>query len=336
MSPTPGKNYITRRSYRDFDEYTEAFTGNQQDVYVEQLGRGKFKADLVSLSVGPFLINHIKMNRSLLIGGQMSEGVVNFGFPVAMKSGGSWMCKPLGLDTVQSYAPGREYEAITPAGFETITCSVSRSNFEIASDYEEHAGSAFNPDMNTKINCGREVKGDLISGFIRLFSQIQKNPDSLDQRSCLSECCEDISELLCQIDLAKNDSANAFRGRARSAVVARVVEYLDSMEGEPVSVQELRQRSNTSRSTLERAFKEQCGMAPKAYLMARRLNGARNMLKTTDPRSCKISDVAGRWGFWHMSQFAADYRRQFGELPSETLTRALGARFVQGQKAILL
>jgi len=29
--------------------------------------------------------------------------------------------------------------------------------------------------------------------------------------------------------------------------------------------------------------------------------------------------VANAWGFWHMGQFARDYRRLFGELPSDTL-----------------
>jgi AraC family transcriptional regulator, ethanolamine operon transcriptional activator len=38
-----------------------------------------------------------------------------------------------------------------------------------------------------------------------------------------------------------------------------------------------------------------------------------------------IGDIANTWGFWHMGQFAADYRRQFGELPSETLAHALPA-----------
>jgi hypothetical protein len=32
--------------------------------------------------------------------------------------------------------------------------------------------------------------------------------------------------------------------------------------------------------------------------------------------------VALRKGYWHMSQFAADYRRLFGELPSSTLHRS--------------
>jgi len=50
------------------------------------------------------------------------------------------------------------------------------------------------------------------------------------------------------------------------------------------------------------------------------MNGVRRDLQRADP-SEKIADVANRWGFWHMGQFAADYRRQFGELPSETLKR---------------
>ena len=35
----------------------------------------------------------------------------------------------------------------------------------------------------------------------------------------------------------------------------------------------------------------------------------------------RITDVANNWDFWHMGQFAADYRKLFGELPSETLAR---------------
>ena len=33
----------------------------------------------------------------------------------------------------------------------------------------------------------------------------------------------------------------------------------------------------------------------------------------------KILNIANDWGFWHMGQFAADYKSLFGELPSETL-----------------
>jgi AraC family ethanolamine operon transcriptional activator len=32
-----------------------------------------------------------------------------------------------------------------------------------------------------------------------------------------------------------------------------------------------------------------------------------------------VQDVAAAWGFWHMGQFSADYRRLFCEHPSEAL-----------------
>jgi len=35
----------------------------------------------------------------------------------------------------------------------------------------------------------------------------------------------------------------------------------------------------------------------------------------------KFTDVAIRWRFWHMGQFAKDYKLMFGELLSKTLSQ---------------
>jgi AraC-like DNA-binding protein len=51
------------------------------------------------------------------------------------------------------------------------------------------------------------------------------------------------------------------------------------------------------------------------------LNGVHRDLKNADSAPTKITDVAIYWGFWHISQFAIDYQRFFGELPSQTMNR---------------
>jgi len=51
-----------------------------------------------------------------------------------------------------------------------------------------------------------------------------------------------------------------------------------------------------------------------------RLNGVRRQLGRVAP-DIPITDVANSWGYWHMGQFAADYRKHFGELPSVTRQR---------------
>ena len=77
----------------------------------------------------------------------------------------------------------------------------------------------------------------------------------------------------------------------------------------------------SSDTVVNYAFRDRLGVTPKQYLQATRLHRVRHaILDAARPRP--ISEIAARWGFWHMGQFAADYRRQFGELPSETLRRA--------------
>lgn len=60
-------------------------------------------------------------------------------------------------------------------------------------------------------------------------------------------------------------------------------------------------------------------MGPMAYIKLHRLHGIRRELLTADPRAVTIGGLALRWGFLNAGHFARDYRRLFGELPSQTL-----------------
>jgi AraC family ethanolamine operon transcriptional activator len=79
--------------------------------------------------------------------------------------------------------------------------------------------------------------------------------------------------------------------------------------------------SEVSERTLELAFKQRYGVSPLAFLNAIRLNTVYSILKKSVPEETKIGQIANKNGFWHMGKFAADYKKQFGELPSETLKK---------------
>lgn len=96
---------------------------------------------------------------------------------------------------------------------------------------------------------------------------------------------------------------------------------LDSLD-RPWTVHELCTELHVSERTLRYGFQERFGMGPAAYLKAHRLNGARRQLKASIAKQVTVTDVAIQWGFWHMGQFAKDYKKMFGELPSETLGRS--------------
>ena len=95
----------------------------------------------------------------------------------------------------------------------------------------------------------------------------------------------------------------------------------------PVAVPELCAQLRVSRRMLQYCFQEFYGMTPVAYLRAIRLNGVRRALREgARVKAVSVQDVAAAWGFWHLSQFSADYRKLFGERPSDTLRDAIGVR----------
>jgi AraC family transcriptional regulator, ethanolamine operon transcriptional activator len=88
-------------------------------------------------------------------------------------------------------------------------------------------------------------------------------------------------------------------------------------------VADLAQRVDASERAFRNAFAEYYGMAPHRYFTLRRLNHARQLLRESTPTELTIQQVAAEVGFWDFGRFASKYRRTFGELPSETLSRRL-------------
>jgi len=87
---------------------------------------------------------------------------------------------------------------------------------------------------------------------------------------------------------------------------------------EPLSILEVCCRVGTSRRKLNYCFQDVLGTTPIKYLRSLRLNSVRRAIRQAAP-GVTIQDIASHWGFWHLSQFAQDYKHLFGELPSDTL-----------------
>ncbi len=109
--------------------------------------------------------------------------------------------------------------------------------------------------------------------------------------------------------------------RKREFALMRAEAHIERAACENLSVRDICRAAQVSQRTLEYAFVERFGMTPQRFLLVFRLNVARQQLRAADPTNERVADIANRCGFWHMGQFAADYRRQFGELPSQGLQR---------------
>ena len=109
--------------------------------------------------------------------------------------------------------------------------------------------------------------------------------------------------------------------KLKDAAFIQAVAYIEKHAGDPLTVRGLVRSTGVSERTLEYVFRERLGLSPKAYIRTYRLNRVRRDLIKSSQFAVKIADIANSWGFWHMGQFAKDYRKFFGELPSETLNK---------------
>ncbi|WP_024850361.1 helix-turn-helix domain-containing protein [Hydrogenovibrio kuenenii] len=75
-----------------------------------------------------------------------------------------------------------------------------------------------------------------------------------------------------------------------------------------------------SERTLQYAFHAYVDMPPNAYLRLCRLNRVQAILRASAPSSVTVTEVAMRFGFFHLGRFALDYRQLFNETPSQTLS----------------
>lgn len=107
----------------------------------------------------------------------------------------------------------------------------------------------------------------------------------------------------------------------RQAYVARALDYIDAHCGDEIGIANIVEATGVSARTLQYGFIEQLGVGPMTHLRNVRLERIHAALKAAQPGSHSVGDLAAGWGFYNGSAFARAYRKQFGELPSQTLAR---------------
>lgn len=105
--------------------------------------------------------------------------------------------------------------------------------------------------------------------------------------------------------------------------VRKVEQYILAHADQQITLEQLVEVANVSARALFDGFRRFRGTSPMAYLKSVRMERAREDLKS-GANGDTVTEIACRWGFFQFGRFAAQYKRAFGELPSETLRLARG------------
>lgn len=252
----------------------------------------------------------IQMNRRVCQRGVSPSAGVTFGLPLHPTLS-SWRGKPLETNGLLNFGSGREFECVSNAEFNAFTISLSQRFLETLC---RQSGMPFPAEVEEPALVPVHRRAEDLQEVMALCRRLLTEPISPFGPMEKEELGLLVLNLACDTEALQDRSRAAERARA----VRIALELIHTQASdEELTIGGLCSAAGVSWRTLDRGFHETFGVGPKAYLNRLRLNRVRAELLRVR-KSRKIVDVANDWGFWHMGQFAKDYRRMFGELPSST------------------
>ncbi|HBN8234864.1 TPA: AraC family transcriptional regulator [Pseudomonas aeruginosa] len=161
-----------------------------------------------------------------------------------------------------------------------------------------------------------------LEGFVGLLALVCREAEAGERLARVDSHFEQIlgSKLL---TLLKTNVSREDPGDARG-VFARIDAYIRRHLQDDIEVAALAGQAHMSPRALYALFERQCGESPLQYIRRLRLERIRACLADPDCAVRNVTALALDFGFAHLGRFAEQYRRQFGELPSETLRRRAG------------
>lgn len=303
------------------DADTHAGSLDQWQQNYDQISAGRFHGVVREVSLGDMHLFRETTNQAVLQRGRtLSSGGI-FGVPVGMNADGFYCDQILGMNGVLTVGQSQDFELRTPRCFDVVGIAVNADCYRAI---VEPTSMAAAPEWKARprvLPCNARIK-ELRTLLVDIFDALDLDAQRLQTPQTQKIVRSAIIGHLQASVVAESDEPGALPNSAtRRKVVERAREYALGNLHDPVTIGELCEHIGVSRRTLQYCFQEVIGTNPVDFLRAIRLNNVRRELRAARQGAVRIADIAARWGFWHLSHFAHDYRAMFGELPSDTLSK---------------
>jgi AraC family ethanolamine operon transcriptional activator len=305
--------------FSDMDEFSQAT--HDWDLGFRQLTPGSLEASLSVIIQPPAHIMRSRFNQRFHQLGSTPPGMRTFGILEQGIGGVHWYGRDITDSTLLSFHPTSGFEALSQADFHCYTLSFTEAQLARIS---EALGFPEIDDLlnqhETAHTCGNKVLTDIRDKLRNIFDAVESNPAIARTSGLQNEIEHEIPALLLSTLSLSASEIRRPSMLTRRRTLEKAINFIDEQAEISPTIEELCRAVGVSWRTLDYAFKERFEISPKKYLMAVRMNAVRKELRSMESRST-VTSIANRWGFWHMSQFAKEYRKFFGESPSETLNR---------------
>jgi len=313
--PAPG--LLVKQNFRDIELLSRAVGW---DLDFRQIDPGPLDARALLFGHTDIAVLRIEFNRSFHQIGSPPEGFVTFGLP-DMESG---VLRWSGVETppgvLINFNFEKKLDCVSPGAFGGFVLSFKE---DVLQSVAENLGLGPKLVETTMLHRFWEPGGhehEQLRQVLRALEKVVLDDGDHGLELWKDVFNTDLASLAVRILAGESSSPSPAGPMFRASAMTRAIAILGDYNQFPINIEALCTMVGASWATLQRAFAEEFGVTPSSYIKSRRLAAVQSEL-IKKGSGAVISDVANRWGFWHMGSFASDYRKQFGELPSETLRR---------------
>lgn len=312
-----GKSFsIFQNSFSSFDEFEQATKG--WDLNIKKLDRGNYSGGLLQILNEKIIISDVNIGSKLEMNGAPMLGYKSFGVPKINVAPFYWRYNDLSDKTIQIYRPGSELFMINKYEMGAIDVAIEEGHFNNLCS-ELKYGNVQNIILkNEFIKCDLNLLRELQNRLAQLSIMVRKM-EPKNHHFFNNEVNYEIPILLIKTLASVNPISKIDDSFARTKAIKKVFELVEESPLEFHSLSKLSKATNVSERTLQYSFKEKFGISPTRFVKNIKLNIVYRALKKRPSNDVAINDIANQYGFWHMGQFAKDYKLMFGELPSETI-----------------
>ncbi|KQV90483.1 helix-turn-helix domain-containing protein [Rhizobacter sp. Root1221] len=300
----------------DIDEFARA--QRNWSLHYEQISSGRFTGRLQHVQMPGLRMVYERASCALWQRGELDAAHVGFALPIDLAGHATFNGQPLEADSIMIGRTER-LDLCLPADAGLIAVVVDADLLGTLWEHLYQKRLSAWIDRQVVVPARPGLADELRRLHLRALSDVAAAPALLNDPAAALQLrdailIEWIEALPTTVGIDELAS-----GEARKRVVDRACELMLAQPDVPMTILQVCDRIGASPRKLEYCFHSVLGIAPAKYMRAARLNGVRRELRRGGGA---VQDVAARWGFWHMGEFAAAYRRQFTELPSHTLRQA--------------
>lgn len=316
------KTLIKSYQFQDIDEPADRMGRFCWNMVHRQIEGGPFQGELLIAQLGGLQFSRVMFNRGIRSWGNSPKGTIAIAVPLSEPQLINWHGQPLSNHHVilQKSSNGIDYlrrgkfqQAIVTVDVALLMKSAELMNQPQIEQLVLDETITVQPD-GTTLNRFKRY-------FQNLFAMLQQKPEHALKPAMQRFVCKRALPLILDM-LSPIPEVAPLHASSRCKLMRQAEAILLENLDQPLTVQDLCAALHVSERTLRYGFQECFGTSPIAYLKAHRLNGVRRQLKASSGDRKTVTDIAIQWGFWHMGQFARDFREMFGECPSKTLRQS--------------